>query len=107
MEPAPGFRDDGPEPWFLLFPLVRAAVVVGAVWLLRRTVRRGRPRHFRHRFPGHETPVDLLGKRFAAGEIEADEYRARLAVLSGTDPGGGREDVPWPTGAVQACAAQG
>ncbi|WP_059008391.1 SHOCT domain-containing protein [Streptomyces specialis] len=98
---AHGFRDEGPGPWFLLFPLVWAAVLIGAFWLLRRTARRGRApggppylRYPRDGRPGHETPVDLLGRRFAAGEIEEDEYRARLAVLTGPVPGGGQEDAP-------------
>ncbi|MGK5533357.1 SHOCT domain-containing protein [Streptomyces sp. URMC 129] len=75
---AQGFHDEGPEPWFLLFPLVWAAVAVGAVVLLRRFAGR-RARHDEQ--PGRETPAGLLGRRFAAGEIEEEEYRARLAVL--------------------------
>ncbi len=31
----------GPGPWILLFPLIWAALVVGAVTFLRRTARRG------------------------------------------------------------------
>ncbi|WP_049570536.1 hypothetical protein [Streptomyces sp. SBT349] len=73
---ANGWHDEGPEPWFLLFPLIWAAILFTAFWLLRRTVWRG------GRGPGRETPADLLGRRFAAGEIEADEYRARLSVLT-------------------------
>jgi putative membrane protein len=68
------FRDDGPGPWILLVPLLWAALVVGIFWLLRRTGRCGRP--------GQGHPVALLGRRFAAGEIDADEYRGRLAVLT-------------------------
>ncbi|MDT0343767.1 SHOCT domain-containing protein [Streptomyces litchfieldiae] len=70
------FRDDGPGPWILLFPLFWAVVLIGGGWLLRRTVWRGRGG------PGHDTPVALLGRRFAAGEIDAEEYRGRLAVLT-------------------------
>ncbi|RKN12605.1 SHOCT domain-containing protein [Streptomyces radicis] len=69
------FDDGGPGPWILLFPLIWAAVVAGAFVVLRRTVWRGGRR------PWRETPADLLARRFAAGEIEADEYRGRLAVL--------------------------
>ncbi|MDT0442725.1 SHOCT domain-containing protein [Streptomyces johnsoniae] len=72
---AHAYRDDGPGPWLLLIPLLWAAIAALAFWLLRRTVWRG------GRGPGHETPAGLLGRRFAAGEIEAEEYRARLAVL--------------------------
>ncbi|MFD4235403.1 SHOCT domain-containing protein [Streptomyces sp. NPDC058542] len=88
----------GPGPWVLLFPLVWAAVVIGIVTLLRRTVWRG------HRGPwaagrasrggpGASSPIALLGRRFAAGEIDEDEYWRRLSVLDeqfGPAAGGGR-----------------
>ncbi|MEU5317597.1 SHOCT domain-containing protein [Streptomyces sp. NPDC021056] len=76
--------DGGPGPWILLFPLIWAAVVVGAVTVLRRTGRRGR------RGPGGATadtgpsgdsPIAVLGRRFASGEIDEDEYWRRLSVL--------------------------
>lgn len=78
----------GPGPWILLFPLLWAAVIVGVVHLLRRTVWRGRgPWHGRGpaaagAAPNPEnSPLDLLGRRFAAGEIEEDEYWRRMSVL--------------------------
>ncbi|WP_432136242.1 MULTISPECIES: SHOCT domain-containing protein [unclassified Streptomyces] len=76
--------DGGPGPWILFFPLIWAAVVVGAVTLLRRTVWRGRrgpwgvgpgPR------PSGDSPLAVLGRRFASGEIDEDEYWRRLSVL--------------------------
>lgn len=79
----------GPGPWILFFPLIWAAVIAGVIVLLRRTVWRGRaPWHG----PGRSAepaggrrqenaPVDLLGRRFAAGEIDEDEYWRRLSVL--------------------------
>ncbi|MEV1047886.1 SHOCT domain-containing protein [Streptomyces sp. NPDC049916] len=76
----------GPGPWVLLFPLVWAAVIFGAVTLLRRTGWRGRrgpwqgPGAFRGG-PGESSPIALLGRRFAAGEIDEDEYWRRLSVL--------------------------
>lgn len=33
--------------------------------------------------PGRETPLDILQRRFAAGEIDADEYERRKGVLGG------------------------
>ncbi|MBV7247668.1 SHOCT domain-containing protein [Streptomyces sp. MW-W600-10] len=87
----------GPGPWVLLFPLVWAAVVIGIVALLRRAVWRGRrgpwaaaggPRGG----PGESSPIALLGRRFAAGEIDEDEYWRRLSVLDeqfGRTAGGG------------------
>jgi putative membrane protein len=76
----------GPGPWILLFPLFWAAVVIGGVTLLRRTVRRGRRGGpWQARTTGdtsaEPSPINLLGRRFAAGEIDEDEYWRRLSVL--------------------------
>ncbi|MFE1439077.1 SHOCT domain-containing protein [Streptomyces sp. NPDC058739] len=76
--------DGGPGPWILLFPVVWAAVVVAAVTVLRRTVRRGRPGPWRlpdNRRPTGDSPLAVLGRRFASGEIDEDEYWRRLSVL--------------------------
>ncbi|WP_329276025.1 SHOCT domain-containing protein [Streptomyces sp. NBC_00691] len=77
----------GPGPWVLLFPLVWAAVIVGAVTVARRAGwRRGRS-PWRDVGPGRtegpddSSPIALLGHRFAAGEIDEDEYWRRLTVL--------------------------
>ncbi|PWI13653.1 hypothetical protein DI272_05455 [Streptomyces sp. Act143] len=83
--------DGGPGPWILLFPLIWAAVVVGAVTVLRRTVWRGRggPRRFA---ADDNSPLTVLGHRFASGEIDEDEYWRRLSVLDeqfGRRPGKG------------------
>ncbi|MEV5978602.1 SHOCT domain-containing protein [Streptomyces sp. NPDC052114] len=89
--------DGGPGPWILFFPLIWAAVVIGAVTLLRRTVWRGRRGPFR---AGADTatgvdansPIAVLGHRFASGEIDEDEYWRRLTVLDeqfGRTPKGG------------------
>ncbi|HEV7625124.1 MAG TPA: SHOCT domain-containing protein [Streptomyces sp.] len=82
----------GPGPWILLFPLIWATVIVGAVFVLRRTVWRGRgPWHGRGPATAggpaqpENSSLDLLGRRFAAGEIEEDEYRRRLSVLQEGD----------------------
>ncbi|MFD8207646.1 SHOCT domain-containing protein [Streptomyces sp. NPDC059695] len=79
----------GPGPWVLFFPLVWAAVVVGVVTVLRRAGwRRGRgfgpgsgPGSRRDAGPDENSPIALLGHRFAAGEIDEDEYWRRLSVL--------------------------
>lgn len=83
----------GPGPWMLLFPLSWALVVLGVITVLRRTVRRGGRGGggggggFRGPWQGTRTPHDdqspiaLLGRRFAAGEIDEDEYWRRLSVL--------------------------
>ncbi|MER5203431.1 SHOCT domain-containing protein [Streptomyces sp. NPDC002825] len=70
----------GPGPWVLFFPLVWAAVVIGIVTVARRAGRRrGRP--WRDTGPDENSPLSLLGHRFAAGEIDEDEYWRRLSVL--------------------------
>lgn len=78
--------DGGPGPWILFFPLIWAAVVVGAATLLRRAGWRGRRGPFRTADPGREagadSPITVLGHRFAAGEIDEDEYWRRLSVLN-------------------------
>ncbi|MEU1282106.1 SHOCT domain-containing protein [Streptomyces sp. NPDC005805] len=76
---------DGPGPWILFFPLIWAAVVLGAVTVLRRTgVWRGRAAPgWRGGGPpvAESSPLALLGRRFAAGEIDEEEYWRRLSVL--------------------------
>jgi putative membrane protein len=73
----------GPGPWILFFPLIWAAVVIGVATFLRRTVRRGRrgPWHTTEDRPTGDSPLAVLGRRFASGEIDEDEYWRRLSVL--------------------------
>ncbi|WP_327347710.1 SHOCT domain-containing protein [Streptomyces europaeiscabiei] len=80
--------DAGPGPWILFLPLIWAAVVVGAVTLLRRTVHRNRrgpgradPRPYDGPHRSGDSPIAVLGRRFASGEIDEDEYWRRLSVL--------------------------
>ncbi|MEU9254602.1 SHOCT domain-containing protein [Streptomyces sp. NPDC048270] len=74
---------DGPGPWIVFLPLIWAGVVVGAVTLLRRTVGRGRrgPWQARGAAHGEQSPIGILGRRFASGEIDEEEYWRRLSVL--------------------------
>ncbi|MFF4369050.1 SHOCT domain-containing protein [Streptomyces sp. NPDC001594] len=76
---------DGPGPWILLAPLLWAAVVVTVVTVLRRTAWRGGRRSPwqapRESVPAGHSPIAVLGRRFASGEIDEDEYWRRLSVL--------------------------
>jgi putative membrane protein len=56
-----------------------ALVIVGIVWIVREIG--GRREH-----GVGETPVALLDRRFAAGDISVDEYRERRAALVGEEP---------------------
>ncbi|MFF5973235.1 SHOCT domain-containing protein [Streptomyces sp. NPDC012769] len=80
----------GPGPWMLFLPLVWAAVIIAVITVLRRFgPRRGRgPGSFGGPDASPDasrvaerSPIALLGHRFAAGEIDEDEYWRRLTVL--------------------------
>ncbi|MFC8999612.1 SHOCT domain-containing protein [Streptomyces rochei] len=77
MQTLAHFGDGGPGPWILLFPLIWALVIAGGVTLLRRAGRRGPGR----RGAPNDSPITVLGHRFASGEIDEDEYWRRLSVL--------------------------
>ncbi|MGX1849826.1 SHOCT domain-containing protein [Streptomyces sp. NBC_01456] len=88
----------GPGPWILFVPVLWAAVAFGVITLLSRTVwRRGGPRgHLRGPQLAARgdvpSPLAVLGRRFAAGEIDEEEYWRRLSVLEehfATGPKGG------------------
>lgn len=77
----------GPGPWVVFLPLIWAAVAAGVVTVLRRAgVRRGGrgarpgPRQERASY-GESSPIAMLGRRFASGEIDEEEYWRRLSVL--------------------------
>ena len=57
--------------WFLFFPLLWIALIVGVFLLVR-----GRRDRWRT-----DSAEEILGERYARGEISADEYRQRLEVL--------------------------
>jgi putative membrane protein len=63
-------------PWFLVFPLFWIALLVGAWFVFRRRDDRGRTRRGRTR-----SAEEILGERFARGEITAEEFSQRRAVL--------------------------
>jgi putative membrane protein len=58
-------------PWFLVFPLFWIALLVGAWFLFRRRDDRGRT----------HSAEEILGERYARGEITAEEYQQRREVL--------------------------
>ena len=68
--------------WGMAVLMVVAAVAIVAlvVWLVRSGGAHGHP----HMAPGPapETPIEILDRRLAHGEIAPDEYRDRVATLS-------------------------
>jgi putative membrane protein len=65
--------DDGGHPWWPLWLLFWAALIGTAVWLIaRRRDRRPDPL---------DRARELLGERFARGELSDEEYRERLGEL--------------------------
>ena len=71
------------------------AIIFGVVWLIRGVARNGSTPA--ERLASRESPVQILERRFAEGEITEDDYRARREVLvnkgiAGRD--GAREDQP-------------
>jgi putative membrane protein len=72
-------------PWGGLVMMIAfwALVIFGIVWLVRQSsgrIDRPGPSAGDLREP---SPREVLDRRFAAGEIEEEEYRSRRAVLSG------------------------
>lgn len=65
--------------WMVLWIAVGVAVLVVAVlagvWLVRA------PRT--HETPGSTAEIDILRRRYAAGEIDEEDYQRRLRLLTG------------------------
>lgn len=64
--------------WMLIWGLVGLAVlvltVIGIVWLARRS-------GARQQLPDQDSPEGILRRRYAAGELDEDEYLRRRAGL--------------------------
>ena len=84
--PGPGFG------WFLLIPLFWVLLIVAVVAIFGRRWRRGGPGpwgsgpHAWHAAQATVGAESVLAQRFANGDIDEKEYRARLEVLRATGP---------------------
>jgi len=78
-----GMHGDVGGGWWIvmmvLMVLFWGAIIFGVVWLIR-GVTRGGPAPG-ERLVSRESPVEILERRFAEGEITAEDYRARREVL--------------------------
>ncbi len=61
--------------------LVWLILLGGVVWLLISTLQRNSGNLTGPQSQQHADPVEILKKRFARGEIDAEEYRERLRLL--------------------------
>ena len=73
--------DDVGTGWMIVMMIGMALfwglVVLGVIWLIRSGPWGG------HQVQG--SPLDILDRRFAAGEMSAEEYRERRSMLQGND----------------------
>jgi putative membrane protein len=70
---------DGPGAWWPVFPILWFLIIAGAVTFFVVSSRR------RARFAGQRAGERRLAERYADGEIDEGEYRARREVLR-SDP---------------------
>ena len=84
--------------WVLFMIALWALVIMAIVWLVRSFTHRGPmtaqrtpqayggPPPWRAAGPGTGSAEQILAERFAHGQIDENEYRARLGVLRGEQP---------------------
>jgi putative membrane protein len=73
--------------WFLMglgMIIFWGLVILGVVWLVRTLTHHDR----RRTEGGPPSPLELLDRRFAEGDISVDEYRQRREILTKPDGGG-------------------
>jgi putative membrane protein len=64
----------------IMMVLFWGAVIFGVVWLIRGATSRTPAREPN---VSKETPAEILDRRFAEGELDEEDYRARREVLAG------------------------
>ncbi len=70
--------DDVGAGWMIVMALFWGIVILGVVWLIRSA-----PWDSHH--PDLGAPLEILDRRFAAGEMSAEEYRERRSLLQAKD----------------------
>ncbi|MBB5157537.1 putative membrane protein [Saccharopolyspora phatthalungensis] len=71
---------DGGMFWMTLMPLVWIVLIGLIVWAAV-TLTRGGSRRYHDQGRG-ETPEEILDRRFASGELDADDYQKARATLA-------------------------
>ncbi|MEU6551478.1 SHOCT domain-containing protein [Streptomyces sp. NPDC046915] len=79
------YWDGGGWTWMAFMPLLWIVLIGVVVWAVVRLTQHatGRDSGLDHGRPPRETPEEILDRRFASGEIDADAYtqaRERLAA---------------------------
>jgi putative membrane protein len=65
----------------VMMVLFWGAVIFGVVWLIRGVVNQGGS-HTSEPPPRNESPIKILERRLAEGEMSEEDYRARREVLA-------------------------
>jgi putative membrane protein len=74
----PYWFNGGHMIWMTLWWLVGIVFLVALVWVVVRALNAGQPGQ------GDQSPETILRRRYAAGEIDAEEFERRLATLRKT-----------------------
>jgi putative membrane protein len=84
---APWFPGPGVGfPFFFVFPLIWLILLIVVVVLIARGARRRWETYGGPAFGPNRSPEATVAERFAKGEIDEVEYRARLEVLRANRP---------------------
>jgi putative membrane protein len=92
-----GMHGDLSAGWWLTMMVIMAlfwgAIIIGAGWLMRGSFNCW-PWMGRRTETTPETPADVLDRRFAHGDISAEDYQARRRLLAedAAEPNGGPKD---------------
>jgi putative membrane protein len=70
--------------WMMLMPLLWIPLIVVIVWAVVKLAQRPADRAADQ--PRRETPQEILDRRFASGEIDADAYSQARDRLAGREP---------------------
>jgi putative membrane protein len=70
--------------WIMLMPVLWVALIAVIVWAVVKLVQH--PADGGAEQPRRETPLEILDRRFASGEIDAEAYRQARDTLAGKEP---------------------